>query len=57
MATHQAKALRLLDNIKQWQEKRRRNNGKSIVLRVDSCILMVCIIYTTLRLKVKFFWH
>lgn len=53
MATYQAKALRLLDIIKQWQEKRNRKNEKSIALRVDSCILKVGVIYTTLRLKVK----
>lgn len=35
MATYQAKALRLLDIIKQWQEKRNRKNEESIALRVD----------------------
>lgn len=54
-ATHQAKALRQLDIIKQWQEKGNRKNEKSIALRVDSCILKVGVIYTTLRLKVKLF--
>lgn len=36
VATHQAKALRLLDIIKQWQKKRKRKNEKSIALRLKS---------------------
>lgn len=54
-ATHQAKAVKLVDIMKQWQEKRKRKNEKSIALGVDSCILKVSMIYTTLRLKVKLF--
>lgn len=54
LTTYQAKALRLLDIMKQWQEKRKKNE-KSIALRVDSCILKVAMIYTTLILKVKLF--
>lgn len=52
--THQAKALRPSDIIKQRQEKKRkRKNENSIALWVDSCILKVRMIYTILRLKVK----
>lgn len=54
MPTHQAKALRLLDTtnkVMAWEMGGETEwmNEKSIGLRVDSCILKVSMIYTTLK--------